>query len=257
MTGMSPAQATEALGDKIKAHSAILLFIAKNATGDQVPINNATASLVFTGTEHLLITCAHVVHAFRRKLKEDAELFMAVGGGGQKGVFEIKQEWLVDCGEESDLKIDLATYRLPSPDALAVFGKSCFAASHWPPAKAREGDLAVIAGFPGEHLQHGERKIVANINVIADPITTVRDAFFTLADENRERSLVQLNESLAELGPFGGMSGSAAYVFDSEGRPQLVGFLHETHDGLHALIRVMHAFLIQPNGKLDRGLIPL
>lgn len=226
MDNLTADQATRLLGDEIKPHAAILLFVGTNAEGQQVPINNATASFIATGSENLLVTCAHVVHGFRKKRESDPELFMAIGGGGQTGVLEIKQEWLVDCYES------------------------------WPPMKAREGELAVIAGFPGEHRQQFERRMIANINVIADPITSVRETYFTLADEKQERTLVKLNESLGSLGPFGGMSGSAAYVVDSEGKPRLVGFLHEGHDGVNALIRVMHALLIREDGKLERSLIP-
>jgi hypothetical protein len=256
MDNLTADQATRLLGDEIKPHAAMLLFVGTNAEGQQVPINNATASFIATGSENLLVTCAHVVHGFRKKRESDPELFMAIGGGGQTGVLEIKQEWLVDCYEGTDLKIDLATYRLLDVGALAAFGKSCFVTSSWPPMKAREGELAVIAGFPGEHRQQFERRMIANINVIADPITSVRETYFTLADENQERTLVKLNESLGSLGPFGGMSGSAAYVVDSEGKPRLVGFLHEGHDGVNALIRVMHALLIREDGKLERSLIP-
>ena len=259
MDNLTADQAARLLGDVIKPHVAILLFVGTNSSGVQVPVNNATASFIATGSENLIVTCAHVVHYFQKKCGSDAELFMAIGGEGRSGVLEIKQEWLVDCFgyEGTNLKIDLATYRLPGVGALAAIGKRCFVTECWPPLKAREGELAVIAGFPGVHRQQFPGRMIANMNLIADPITSVRDTYFTLADENQERTLIKLNESLGSLGSFGGMSGSAAYVFDSEGTPRLVGFLHEAHEGVNALIRVTHASFIMEDGKLDRSLLPL
>jgi len=60
--------------------------------------------------------------------------------------------------------------------------------------------------------------------VIADPVSSIGDVSFTLADEGRERALVKLNPELNELGGFGGMSGSAVFRFSQDGAHRLEDF---------------------------------
>lgn len=92
--------------------------------------------------------------------------------------------------------------------------------------------------------------------MIADPVSSVGDVSFTLADEGRERALVKLNPELNELGGFGGMSGSAVFHFSQDGAHRLAGFLHETHEGLNAQIRAVHADFVREDGSLDYSLLP-
>jgi hypothetical protein len=94
------------------------------------------------------------------------------------------------------------------------------------------------------------------INVFADPVSSVNDVIFALADEGAERVLVKVDPELCELGTFGGMSGSPAFRFAENGEHQLAGFLFETHDGLNAQIRAVHADFICEDGRLDFGLLP-
>ena len=94
------------------------------------------------------------------------------------------------------------------------------------------------------------------ITVVADPVTTVNDIAFVLADENLERVLAKINPALGDLGVFGGMSGSPALRFAENGDHWLAGFLFETHDGLNAQIRCVHADFVLPDGRLDYGLLP-
>jgi hypothetical protein len=149
------------------------------------------------------------------------------------------------------LKIDLATFRLPTPDVIKSFGKVYFHAGSWPPPKVCKGELVVIVGYPGVHRRYVGENLQISMDVIADPVTTVLQGYFTLADEEQERTLVKVDETLGELGSFGGMSGSAAYVIAENQSPRLVGFLHEAQDSLHGQIRVSHAALVHADGQLD------
>jgi hypothetical protein len=253
---MNASEASITFADVISPHVAALLFISTQDVARPLITNNATASFVDTGKSSLLVTNAHVIHAFDQKLLEDPTLLMVIGGGGALGCLVIERVWLKALYIKTDLKIDLATFELPQSFDISKFGKRFYRPDNWPPPRIAVGDLAVICGFPGEHRLQESESARVNIDVIADTVSSVGDVSFTLADEPRERALVKLNPELNDLGSFGGISGSAVYHFTKSGDHRLAGFLHETHEGLNAQIRAIHADFIREDGSLDYGLLP-
>lgn len=252
---MDASEAARIFGDVISPYVAALLFITNRDDRHQIT-NNATASFVDTGKARLLITNAHVVHAFDQKSAEDPSLLMVVGGGGTSGCLVIERTWMKDIYPKDDLKVDLAVFEVPEKSEVSTFGKRFYRSDSWPPPRISVGDFAVICGFPGEHRREESETVRVSIDVIADPVSSVGDVSFTLADERRERALVKLNPELNELGGFGGMSGSAVFHFSQDGAHRLAGFLHETHEGLNAQIRAVHADFVREDGSLNYSLLP-
>jgi hypothetical protein len=251
---MDAHETTITLGNIILPHVTALLFMSCSEDNGYQVLNNATGAFVDTGTSKLLVTNAHVVYAFDEKLRTEPTLKLVVGGAG--AAFAMDRAWLKDYYKKPDLKLDLATFALPEDFEISKFGKVFYRPATWPPARVAAGELVVIAGYPGDHRSQNGATAAMKINVFADPVSSVNDVAFVLADESAERVLVKLDPAMGELGQFGGMSGSPAFRFSEDGRPQLVGFLFETHDGLNAQIRAVHADFIREDGHLDYGLLP-
>lgn len=241
------------LGNAVVAHTAALLFLNED-TGDGPSIaNNATVSFVDTGDARLIVTNAHVIQAYDKKVAAGDPIAMCVGGGGARTSLRLERSWVRDFYSRPDLRLDLATFVVPDAVDLSHFGKHFYTAPIWPPDRAVVGDFVVICGFPGQHRSQQSSMAIMNITVLADPVSSVNDHSFTLADETQERVMVRLNPTLKALGSFGGMSGSPAFKFTSNGDHQLVGILHESHDGLNAQFRATHADFICSDGTLDYG----
>lgn len=251
---MDGKEATIKLGNAILPHVTPLLFVKGSEEDGYEVLNNATGGFVDTGKSKLLVTNAHVVQAFNEKLRTETTLKLVVGSTGK--AFAVDPSWLKDYYKKSDLKLDLATFALPEDFDISSFGKAFYRPSSWPPERAKSGDFIVIAGYPGDHRAQANNSATMRINVIADPVSTVNDVVFVLADESGERTLVKVDSSLGDLGQFGGMSGSPAFRFTQDGEHELVGFLNETHEGLNAQVRAVHADFIREDGNLDYGLLP-
>ena len=59
----------------------------------------------------MLVTNAHVLHAFDQKLRDDSSLRLIIGGNGKTCI--VDRNWLKDYYRNVDLKLDLATFVLP------------------------------------------------------------------------------------------------------------------------------------------------
>ena len=250
---MEARDAALRLGDAIVKHTSALLFLDVDSYAQPFVANNATATFIDTGEARLVVTNAHVIQAYDRKREASDSIVMCVGGGGVKGSLRLERSWVRDFYSKPDLTLDLATFVVPDAVDLSPFGKRFYTPSGWPPDRAAVGDFVVMCGYPGQHRSQQARIATMNINILADPVSSVNDHSFTLADEAHERVLVTLNPVLSELGSFGGMSGSPAFKFTSAGEPYLVGILHESHDGLNAQFRAIHADFIRSDGTLDYG----
>jgi hypothetical protein len=251
---MDAHETTITLGNVILPHVTALLFVGGSEDSGYHVLNNATGAFVETGTLKLLITNAHVVQAFDERVRTESTLKLVVGAAGV--ALAVERAWLKDYYKKPDLKLDLATFALPDDFDISKCGKAFHRPETWPPARVAAGELVVIAGFPGDHRSQNGATAAMKINVFADLVSSVNDIAFVLADESVERVLVKIDPSLGELGHFGGMSGSPAFCFSEDGRHRLVGFLFETHEGLNAQIRAVHADFIREDGSLDYALLP-
>jgi hypothetical protein len=251
---MDSTEATERITNALRPFMGLLLFIKGDGRDPSSVTNNGTVSFVDTGGSQLLVTCAHVVSGFRKKKTADPSFTMAVSGSTGQGVLTIKEEWLVDCGDD---KLDLAVFRLPNPLHIQAIGKTYFRNDSWPPAKPVEGETVAIVGFPGEHRRVVPGGLEANIGAVCVEVSSVSERCFTLMDVAQDRVMVKMNPELDNFGSLAGMSGSAAYSFDSTGSPHLIGFLFEAGEegGVHVPIRVAHAAFIKVDGTLDRTAI--
>jgi hypothetical protein len=251
---MDAKETTITLGNVILPHVTALLFMRGSEESGYDVLNNATGAFLDTGKSRLLVTNAHVVQAFDEKFRTEPTLKLVIGGAGTSLV--VDRDWLKGFYKKPDLKLDLATFLLPKNFDISICGKAFYRPDTWPPDRVSVGELVVIAGYPGDHRTQDGAKATMKINVFADPVSSVNDVAFVLADESAERVLVRVDPEIGELGQFGGMSGSPAFRFSESGDHQLAGFLFETHDGLNAQIRAVHADFICEDGRLDYGLLP-
>lgn len=150
---------------------------------------------------------------------------MAIGGGGTKGLLELLDEYVVDRDDYADL----ATLRLPDPDAIQPFGKAYFRSGlSWPPASAAIGEEVVVLGFQGENRKQITEGLSARTTLFKDSVSSVAEKHFLLVDEEETRRVVKIDQELGEVRELGGMSGSGAFAFDEHGLTRVVGFFYES-----------------------------
>jgi hypothetical protein len=206
-------------------HVAILVFVSDRDRQNVRVTRNGSISFIDTGTQSLLVTCDHVIREFQELRQNDPSLRMAIGGGGTKGLLELLDEYVVDRDDYADL----ATLRLPDPDAIRPYGKAYFRSSlSWPPARAAVGEEVVALGFQGKNRKQITEGLRVRTTLFKGPVSSVAEKHFLLVDEEETRRVVKIDQELGELGELGGMSGSGAFAFDEHGLTRVVGFFYES-----------------------------
>ncbi|MGC9258686.1 MAG: hypothetical protein ACP5I8_01220 [Phycisphaerae bacterium] len=244
----------EKITPRLLPHVGMLLLLPSSGAPPSDVICNGTASFIDTGTAKLLVTCGHVIDRFNELREANPHAVLAVGAGNGVPPVIVSDAHLVENG---GTRLDLAVLRLPDPERITGSGKSYFRAEVWPPIRAMEGQVAVLLGFPGAHRASSAGGLDARATPVCDFVTSVSARHIVLADGDMVRVAVKCNPDLDELTSLGGMSGSAVYVVDeARNIPQLVGFMYESGEGIHATIFVAHAAFLRADGALDHHAMP-
>jgi len=247
MTSQAEA-ATIALMDRFRPYVGMLLFAPNDQLTPQTVRFNGTAAFVNTGSTKIVVTNSHVYRRFKELQQAETSFRMFLTGSVQHQVLELRDEYILADGGHA---VDLAVFSFPNADQVELIGKEYFKADPWPAPRVQEGASAVIIGFQGTHRQVGETTLTVNLTAICDRVTASSTRHLILVDEDLARVSVKVNQSLGELGPLGGMSGSPVFTMDKESHANLVGFLYETGEGADATVFAAHADLLTSEGKLD------
>jgi hypothetical protein len=248
-----PAEAASIkLMELIRPYVGMLFFAPYDHLTPQTIRFNGTVTFVNTGNAKIVVTNAHVYRRFRELKVEEASLRMFITRSVQDQLLELREEYLIADGGRT---VDLAVFSFPNPDQVDSIGKAYFAAAPWPASRVPVGTPAVILGFQGAHRQADKTALRINLTVMCDKVSASSQRHLILVDEECARTVVKINQSLGDLGPLGGMSGSPVFTVDKDAYANLVGFLYETGEGAEATVFAVHADLITPEGKINYALV--
>ncbi|MDA0559684.1 hypothetical protein [Burkholderia pseudomallei] len=175
--------------------------------GNQVEVNNGTASLIARGEDRLMITCAHVLDGFRRKRAESASAFFQIGNCRLDPLAQL-------VGESHDL--DVAVVLLTPEQATEIvhgsfgIGEAFFDIGVTQPELAVVGEGIAFGGFPGDlrRAQSLNELNFGSYSCGATPATQARDDYLVCQFE-RDEWVRQANEP--EPDAIGGLSGGPAF----------------------------------------------
>ncbi|AJX26813.1 Uncharacterised protein [Burkholderia pseudomallei] len=184
-------------------------FGIEPAPGEQVEVQNGTASLIVRGEDHFAITCRHVLDGFR-----------AVRAESDRGFFHIGNcaiDPLAQLVIEGQRDLDVAVLWLTPEQAQHIvrdsdgIGESFFRVDQDRPAIIEEGNGVAFAGFPGVLRRHDAPQELnfGSYGCGATPVTAANDARFICQFERAEW-VVRAVE--AEPATIGGLSGGPAFL---------------------------------------------
>jgi hypothetical protein len=122
-------------------------FGAPPTEGEELTVNNGTATLLRLGGKPMVLTCAHVLQGYRDKLAEHAGCVFHVGDCVFDPLAQLAKE---------DAGLDYALIALSEDQADAVvatagdFKRGFLEPAPWPPSPVTEGEFIAFGGYPGE-----------------------------------------------------------------------------------------------------------
>jgi hypothetical protein len=117
------------------------------AKGEELTVNNGTATLLRLGGKPMVLTCAHVLQGYRDKRADHAECVFQVGDCVFDPLAQLAKE---------DAALDYALIALSEDQAAAVVAtagdikRGFLEPVPWPPTPVKEGDFIAFGGYPGQ-----------------------------------------------------------------------------------------------------------
>ena len=146
--------------------------------------------------------------------------------------------------------------QIPDDFDTSSIGKACYPAQRWPPDRARVRERAIFVGFPGIHRQQVQGAVVQGTGLFHDKVASSSSRHFVIAHEET-RSVYKFDESLADFGPTGGVSGAPVFLEREDGL-ELCGHIYEGGDSSEATFFAAHSDFIDEYGHIDTsGGMPL
>jgi hypothetical protein len=197
----------------IKTHCAPVFF--RNETDER---RNGSMTFVNTGTEILGITAGHVAD----RILECCD--GKPGHGCQVGGAELDTGRLI----ARHPRLDLATFQL-SEQFLAIAGSYATSFSSWPPSEPREGEKALIGGYPGVYRQENtvDNEIEVKFAHFGVSVSSVSDHRFYMVLNIASAEALTF-ERIPEQIDLGGISGGCVFRVVEEGfiaHVELMGIL--------------------------------
>ena len=242
----------EELGRIVEAYIDPFMVMLAIAQGEnprtQKIINNGTGTLIETPEEKLLISNHHVYNRFiSNQEKEPTTRLLMSGVHGTR---------FLDISEASvkgiDKAYDLVTLSIPLAYVQSQ-GKRYNKLQTWPPRRPATGMLAFLIGYPGQTRVNLGNEVGIAPFILGLPLVSVSDRHFVLSDEKGTATRVS-PEELPPLTDFGGISGSAVYIWDKTAATQeemmsLGGFVYEA--STKGVVYVSHADHINADGTIN------
>ena len=173
-----------------------------------VVVNGGTASLLKLSSEHLAVTCSHVIEGYRRKLAEDRHCLFAVGNCYFDPLAQLVAE---------DSAVDVAVLQLTPRQADEITrdsdgtGEIFYELPPQAPTPVKVGDFVAYGGFPGDlhQLASFDKLIFGSYSSGACRVTDLHSDYFTCEFE-REYWIKHFSD--AEPQNLGGLSGGPVFV---------------------------------------------
>jgi hypothetical protein len=230
---------------KIKPSSGPLFFSRSLKRGVGNVISNGSFSLVDTGEKKLLVTCQHVLKGFREMSDMYPKLVMCACLD-DKSAIPLNLNSLID----EDKGFDLATFDM-EPMISACIGRVFAPLNYGHVTTVKKGDLLAFIGCParyrsetneGVHWGRAPHVVIVE-DVSGNSIITKTNRVVDV--KNRER-LYDKHDN-----PFGGVSGSPAFLMKNYSSTELIGFAIE--DWAHlGIFRFTSSKVLNRDGTLRR-----
>jgi hypothetical protein len=191
------------------------LFFASSTTTPRGNIESSGSfGLVSIGQTKLLVTCWHVLDAFKKMHSLDPALHFGIGFGGPRPV-AVSFDDLLEMKVDDERRCDLATFDVSDAlDLVAASNLDFFNLNANRPPRVRVGDVLYLIGFPGKGRIDNETSIGFPRQPIGVQASQVGEFTFFSRVGN-----LRLDET-----DYGGISGAPCFVVE-EGAPiKLVGF---------------------------------
>ena len=189
-------------------------------------IANGTGSLINTGPGQFLVTNNHVYEAFQTRRAASDSILLLMSGRGGLGFLDISENRLVSRDRERDL----AVLEIPVSHVRRQ-GKLFSTWNSWPPPSPAVGMPALIYGYPGEgRVPLGDSLGIRPLTM-GRYVASVTDRHFSLADIHGD-SEMRTPEGATPITSYGGISGSAVYIIQSNSDSFLAGFVYEANFAL-------------------------
>ena len=240
------------LGLELKPYIISLLFYPNPNSGPSEYIDGGTAGFLDTGKRKILITADHVIKGFENERKNRPESILVLAGGDDNTKPQIISDWSVIAKSEER---DIATIEIPDNFSASEIGKTYSKPKSWPPERVKEGEVALLAGYPGILRKASQRGLELRILTAKLPITSVSERRFLLAGSMDKREIFDHIGGLSKLSSFGGMSGSPVFV-SRDSNYELIGVLYQSRDGAKGPIFVAHLDIINDDGTINSAKIP-
>lgn len=115
--------------------------------GEELRVNNGTASLLLLGGKPTVLTCSHVLQGYRERLAEEPTCIFQVGDCALNPLEQLTKE---------SAKLDFALIGLTEAQAAEIAAtqgdqRRYFLEPHpWPPGPVTEDDFVAFGGYPGD-----------------------------------------------------------------------------------------------------------
>ena len=175
-----------------------------NPETESVPTNNGTVSLLQLNGRRLGVTCAHVVKAYKERLRLDSGVILQVGRS------RIELDQIIDVDDGRDLAVlDLERVNVSGMNIPARF----FEPISWPPCDVASGNSISMAGLPGlTRVVSGTRVDYRTFSATLVPIHRVEDSRLII-QLNREELIFMTGSREEDLPQcLGGVSGGPVFL---------------------------------------------
>jgi len=191
-----------------------LFFTSSNITPKDNIESSGSFGLVSIGEKKLLVTCWHVLEAFKKRHSKKPALQFGIGFGGKHPV-SVSLDFLLEKKVDDERRCDLATFDVSDAlDLITASNLEFFNLNAKRPPKVHVGDVLYLIGFPGKGRIENETSIGFPRQPIGVQASLIGESTFISGVKN-----LKLDES-----DYGGISGAPCFVV-REGAPiRLVGF---------------------------------
>jgi hypothetical protein len=214
-------------------------------------IKNGSFSYVGTHQKNLLVTCYHVWNGFLEDRKNKPGLKLC-------GCFDDKTpvpfctlpDGTANKPIDQDKRMDIATFDM-KPFENHISNKHFFSPNRFPQSIVNINDMVVIIGCPGKQrkdLGHaiiwGRQPYIGFVSQIQD--FRIKVDFSKMMSLNRELVINPKDKDPATAGT----SGCPCFVFRSDYKPYLIGFVTEHHIQFKNEVEITTASCINEDGTL-------
>ena len=218
-------------------------------------INNGSFAYVATHQKNLLVTCHHVWNGFLNERKKIPNLQLC-------GCFDDKTpipfctlpDGTANKPIDQDRQMDIAVFDM-KPFEHYVKDKNFFFPNHVPESMVNINDVIAIIGCPGKQridLGHavgwGRQPYIGFVSEISG--FKIKVDFTRMMSLNRELTINPTDKDPATTGT----SGCPCFVFRSDYKPYLIGFVTEHQIKFKNEVHITYASCINENGTLKSPL---